>query len=92
MWIRNVSNRLVLLCRIFPPHVGLPLHISRFLLFGTPVLDRLRLGTGISNCAQCAEFYLPTMNTCCAVMLRVKPSLYARVRSTVGSVIRIGRS
>jgi hypothetical protein len=36
MCIRSVSNRLALLCRIFPPHVGLPPHISQFLLFGTP--------------------------------------------------------
>jgi hypothetical protein len=41
MRIRNVGNRLASLCRIFPPHVGLPLHISWFLLFGAPVLDWL---------------------------------------------------
>jgi hypothetical protein len=42
MCIRDVSNRLVSLW-------GLPPHISPFLLFGTPVLGRFRMSTGISD-------------------------------------------
>jgi hypothetical protein len=40
MWNCDVNNRLGMLW-------GLPPRISQFLLFGTPVFDRLRLSTGI---------------------------------------------